>query len=133
MQLSSAWRAVREKLPVTSAWPVSSVWRTVRERLPVPQGRLARSLASTAVVVILSAAPGGRAAGPLVGARVDAPSAAPAASAATARKVAQAPNVAAAPVVPVNYAPPDVSHVQPAEPLPPVSGAPDPARSTGAD
>lgn len=64
---------------------------------------------------------------------MDTPSVAPAASAATARKVAQAPNVAAAPVVPVNYAPPDVSHVQPAEPLPPVSGAPDPARSTGAD
>ena len=149
MQLSSAWRAVREKLPVSGAWPVSfacawpasfacawpasSAWRTIRENLPVPKGRLARSLASTAVIVVLSAAAGGRAAGPLVGVRVDAPSPAPAASAATARKMAQATNVTHAPVVPVNYAPPDGSHVQPAEPPATISASPDPDGAAGAD
>jgi hypothetical protein len=138
MQLSSAWRAVREKLPVTSVRSLSSAlpsalpsWRSVREKLPIPQSRLARSLASTAVVVILSAAAGGRAAGPVLIARVEAPSPAPTAGVAPAQKIAQAPHVAA-PVVPVNYAPPDVAHVAPAQ-APALSAAPDAAGATGTD
>ena len=138
MQLGSAWRAVREKLPVTSFRSLSSAlpsalpsWRSVREKLPIPQSRLARSLASTAVIVILSAAAGGRAAGPLLIARVEAPSPAAAAPAAPTQKIAQAPHVAA-PVVPVNYAPPDVAHVAPAQ-APAVSAAPDAAGATGTD
>ena len=68
MQLSSAWQIVRENWrTVREKLPVSSAWRAVREKLPMPQGRLARSLASTAVIVVLSAAAGGKAAGPLVG------------------------------------------------------------------
>ena len=61
MQLSSAWQIVRENWrTVREKLPVSSAWRAVREKLPMPQGRLARTLASTAVIVVLSAAWGAR-------------------------------------------------------------------------
>ena len=106
MQLGSAWRDRRENWrTVREKLPVSSAWRAVREKLPMPRGRLARSLASTAVIVVLSAAAGGKAAGPLVGARVDAASLPPAGSAAPAAKMAETPKAAPAAVVPVDYSP----------------------------
>jgi murein L,D-transpeptidase YcbB/YkuD len=139
MQLSSAWRTVRGKLPTGSAWravreklPTGSAWRAVREKLPMPKSRLARALASTAVIIVLAAAVGGRAAGPLIGGRVDAPTPVAADSAAPAANVAEPSKVATAPVVPVNYAPPDVSHA-PAAPAPTTAVAPDPAGATGTD
>ena len=134
MQLGSAWQIVRENWrTVREKLPVSSAWRAVREKLPMPQGRLARSLASTAVIVVLSAAAGGKAAGPLVGARVDAASLPPAGSAAPAAKMAETPKAAPAAVVPVNYSPPAVSHVQLAELAPPTTATPNPASATGTD
>ena len=134
MQLGSAWQIVRENWrTVREKLPVSSAWRAVREKLPMPRGRLARSLASTAVIVVLSAAAGGKAAGPLVGARVDAASLPPAGSAAPAAKMAETPKAAPAAVVPVNYSPPAVSHVQLAELAPPTTATPSPASATGTD
>ncbi|HWZ09482.1 MAG TPA: L,D-transpeptidase family protein [Xanthobacteraceae bacterium] len=140
LPVGSAWRTVREKLAVGSAWrtvreklPVNSAWRAAREKLPMPQGRLARSLASTAVIVVLSAAAGGKAAGPLVGARVDAPSSPPAGSAVPAAKIAEASKAVPAPVVPVNYSPPAVSRVRLAESAPQTAAVPNPADATGTD
>ena len=134
MQLGSAWRIVRENWrTVREKLPVSSAWRAVREKLPMPRGRLARSLASTAVIVVLSAAAGGKAAGPLVGARVDAASLPPAGSAAPAAKMAETPKAVPAAVVPVNYSPPAVSHVRLAELAPPTTATPSPASATGTD
>jgi L,D-transpeptidase YcbB len=140
MQLSSAWRTVRGKLPTSSAWravreklPTGSAWRALREKLPMPQSRLARALASTAVIIVLAAAVGGRAAGPLIG-RVDAPSSATPESAATpAANVTEPSKVTPAPVVPVNYAPPDVSRPRPVAPAPTTAVAPDPAGATSTD